>query len=70
MSSIDGQVIVLTGASSGIGEAGAVALAREGARMRLLARREDELRRVQRRIVEHGGEACLLYTSPEPTRPY
>ena len=57
MSSIDGQVIVLTGASSGIGEAGAVALAREGARMRLLARREDELRRVQRRIVEHGGEA-------------
>lgn len=57
MSNIDGRVVVLTGASSGIGEAGALALARRGARMRLLARREDELQRVQQAIRDDGGEA-------------
>ncbi len=52
-----GAVIVVTGASSGIGEAGAVALAAKGAKLRLLARREDELRRVQAIIRADGGDA-------------
>lgn len=52
-----GQVAVVTGASSGIGEATAVALAAEGARVAALARREDRLTQVTRRITDAGGEA-------------
>jgi len=40
---IEGKVIALTGASSGIGEAAAVLLAEHGARLVLGARREDRL---------------------------
>lgn len=40
------SVIVVTGATSGIGRATAVALAGRGARVALLARRPDELDRV------------------------
>jgi len=46
MSSLQNKVIWLTGASSGIGEALAYALAKEGAKLILSARREDELQRV------------------------
>jgi short-subunit dehydrogenase len=45
--SIDGKVAWLTGASSGIGEALAYALAAEGVKIVLTARRAEELRRVQ-----------------------
>lgn len=51
------QVIVITGASSGIGEAAARQLAAGGARLCLIARREDQLRRVQADIVAAGGRA-------------
>ncbi len=40
---INGKVVVITGASSGIGKAGALALADQGARLVLAARREQEL---------------------------
>src|SRR5258708_6756920 len=43
-----GQVVWITGASSGIGEAAALAFAREGARLVLSSRRPDELERVRR----------------------
>ena len=46
MSSLQNKVIWLTGASSGIGEALAYALAKEGAKLILSARRGDELQRV------------------------
>ena len=51
------KTIVITGASSGIGEAAAKALARQGAHVCLVARREDELARVKADIENEGGHA-------------
>ncbi len=50
----------ITGASSGIGEALACALAREGAIPVLSARREDELQRVRGRCLEAGAPDALV----------
>lgn len=47
MSRLANKVVWITGASSGIGEAVAIALARKGCRLILSARREDELQRVK-----------------------
>lgn len=58
--SIDGKVIVLTGGSSGIGEAAAYRLAAAGATLCLVARREEELQRVQSAIQAAGGR-CFIY---------
>jgi NAD(P)-dependent dehydrogenase (short-subunit alcohol dehydrogenase family) len=52
-----GKRILVTGASSGIGEAGAVKLARDGATVIVTARRRDLLDSVVDRIVDAGGEA-------------
>ncbi|HYJ61832.1 MAG TPA: SDR family oxidoreductase [Actinomycetota bacterium] len=55
-----GSVVVVTGASSGIGEATAVAFARRGARLVLTARRTDRLEELATRIEAAGGSAVAL----------
>lgn len=54
------RVVAITGASSGIGAATAVASARRGARVGLFARREDRLLGVADRVKEAGGEAGVV----------
>jgi NADP-dependent 3-hydroxy acid dehydrogenase YdfG len=56
--SLKGKIALLTGASSGLGRAFAVALARAGASVFLIARREDKLREVVREVTGFGGEAA------------
>jgi NADP-dependent 3-hydroxy acid dehydrogenase YdfG len=57
---VKGAVVVVTGASAGIGEATAVALARRGARVVLAARRLDRLESLADRIERAGGSALAL----------
>ncbi len=59
---LKGRVAVLTGASSGIGRATAVALAREGVWVILGARRMERLAEVVGSIREAGGKATALQT--------
>ena len=60
MGKLDGKVAVITGASSGIGEATAESLAKEGAAVALLARRHDRLVDLAGRIEDSGGKALPL----------
>ena len=55
MPKLDGKVAVVTGASSGIGEATAEALAAEGAAVVVAARREERLADLAKRIEGNGG---------------
>jgi NADP-dependent 3-hydroxy acid dehydrogenase YdfG len=59
---IEQKVIVITGASSGMGEAAARRLAAEGARVVLGARRTDRLEALAAEIDEEGGEALAVTT--------
>ncbi|MEX0800171.1 MAG: SDR family NAD(P)-dependent oxidoreductase [Dehalococcoidia bacterium] len=57
---LDGTVALVTGASSGIGEATARALAAHGAAVALVARRKDRLDRLSSAIQESGGRALVI----------
>lgn len=56
------KVIVITGASSGIGKATAIKVAKEGAKVVLAARREEKLDEVVQTIKRKGGDALLKQT--------
>jgi len=58
--SLTGTVALVTGASSGIGEAAAAALAAAGASVALVARRRDRLDGLAARIRDEGGTALVL----------
>ena len=60
MAKLDGKVAVITGASSGIGEATAKALAAEGASVVVAARRNDRLSELVERINDNGGKAVSV----------
>jgi NADP-dependent 3-hydroxy acid dehydrogenase YdfG len=57
---LHGTVALVTGASSGIGEAAALALAAEGATVALLARRRDRLEALKACIESSGGTALVV----------
>jgi clavulanate-9-aldehyde reductase len=54
---LSGKVVAITGASSGIGEATALACVEAGAAVALAARRADRIEALARRIGEAGGRA-------------
>src|SRR5262249_6904299 len=59
---LGGRVAVVTGASQGLGEAIAVALAADGAQVALVARDEVRLNTVAKRIRSAGGDASIFRT--------
>jgi len=58
--SIKGKTIIITGASSGIGEATALKLAKEGANVVLTARREEKLNNLKDKIVKQNAGKALV----------
>ena len=60
MSEINGKVIIITGASSGIGRATARKLGQEGAKVVLAARRENRLQELAEEIQSLGGDIRIL----------
>jgi len=62
MSNIAGKVVVITGASSGIGEATALLLAKREAKVVLGARRSDRLEALAACIADAGGEVAYART--------
>lgn len=57
MSEIENKVVIITGASSGLGEATARHLAKNGAKLMLAARRENRLQELVSEIEQAGGTA-------------
>jgi NADP-dependent 3-hydroxy acid dehydrogenase YdfG len=60
MAALDGTVVLVTGASSGIGEATARALAAAGAQVAVAARRLERLQRLVAEIEIEGGAALAI----------
>jgi short-subunit dehydrogenase len=56
---LSNKTIIITGASSGIGEEAALQLARAGAKVCLIARRAEELQRIQVKIQAQGGDVSI-----------
>lgn len=62
MNNIKNKVVVITGASSGLGEATARYLAQHGAKLVLAARRTDRLQKLADDIQQTGGETLIVTT--------
>lgn len=59
MGKLDGKIAIVTGGTSGIGEATAIELAREGARVVIVGRNESNGERVCQKINKNGSESCF-----------
>jgi NADP-dependent 3-hydroxy acid dehydrogenase YdfG len=62
MPNIEGKVVVITGASSGLGEATARHLSAEGAKVVLGARRADRIQKIAGELASNGGQAIAFTT--------
>ncbi len=62
------EVVVITGASAGVGRAAAHEFARNGAKLGLLARGEEALQRAKRECEELGGTALVIPTDVSDAR--
>lgn len=67
MNTLSDKVVLITGASSGIGEATAYKLAEQGAKLVLGARREGKLKAIAEKIQAKGGQ--VVYRITDVTRP-
>lgn len=65
---LQGKIAIVTGASSGLGEAAALKLAREGAKVVVAARREDKSRAVVAKLEELGGDVFFIRTDVNQRR--
>ena len=64
---LEGKVVVVTGASSGIGRATALACSRQGARIVVAARKRRRARDARRRRARAGAARCASSRSTSPT---
>lgn len=64
MENIAGKVVIITGASSGIGEETAKLLVKEGAKVVLAARREQRLQEIVNQLGKHAAYAVADVTNP------
>ncbi|MCW3058228.1 MAG: family oxidoreductase [Capsulimonas sp.] len=60
MAKLTGKVAIITGASAGIGQASALALAGEGAKLVLTARRQERLEQLVEDVKASGGDAVFV----------
>lgn len=56
---LSNKTIIITGSSSGIGEEAAIQLAQAGAKVCLIARRAEELQRIQKAIQAQSGQVFI-----------
>jgi NADP-dependent 3-hydroxy acid dehydrogenase YdfG len=64
---LTGKVALVTGASSGIGAATAIALSAEGASVVIAARRADRLASLEQQITQSGGQALSIVATVSQT---
>ena len=69
MASLQQSIVLITGASSGIGRATAIAFAREGARLLLCARRLDRLEELQQTLLSAGAKSTHIFKLDVQHRP-
>jgi NADP-dependent 3-hydroxy acid dehydrogenase YdfG len=62
MSTLRGKTVLITGASSGIGKATALAFAHEGAKLLICSRRLDPLHELARELSASGAESVYAFT--------